>query len=214
MNEQAILEILANRNPNVSKLTMDGQERFQRVMLVLAFIAFIFAVLFFLKSKFLFGLISMGVCFFFIAAGLTISSIKEYLEFKNPVKAYVEEISKALENEYQVQLQLMEFPLSELGEIKILLEHEKSRLQSNMGFLFGAISKIGLFPMSLPYIYAIYEYYTKATVSTWVALLIGFGVGSFLAVLNIEKIIKWHRGSLFVLEKAIRAKLNEQSVEN
>lgn len=119
-----------------------------------------------------------------------------------PVNVYLSMLFKKIEREEKLLNLLVDYPVEEIEKTINKLKYEKGSILSGVGFLLGALEKVGIVPTLI----AFYFSYSKSgdellnsdTSQTILAILVGIYVSVFIA----KHIFDWIEHKIYLLELA------------
>lgn len=156
-----------------------------------------------------------------ICAALSLSVISIYpintayhsrKSLADPVGEYIEGLQLGLEREQKVILDLKDFSVETLIEVKENLEFEIKRLNMGVSIFVGAIEKLGLFPSFIALLYGVTKISDESEFISKV--LVGFTIGLYIGISQGKRIIAWLNLCVFVLGQTIKSKERGVSTSN
>lgn len=206
MDVKEVFSILSNNKENVPYSSFLYETKSEKK----AFTLFIrFGAIFLISSLFspLIALISVAIAIFSLI-GYTIFSFLSSRDFiTNPIKYYVKACHEDLDEIEKLSEQLSHFPYQVLTNAKQHFEFESIRLKNKVSFVVGSISKVGIFPTLIAFLYAVYEYQSKSDYLV-PFLMLGSIVGVYSGTLLIQRIINWQESCIYILEYALNTKFD------
>lgn len=163
-------------------------------------------LIYFEKYRLLGGWLCLVAAILFIAYSL--ASFLWNLRFiLTPTKSYIKDLSKRIETEEALINKLAAEDHEELDSLLKRLEFERQRLTSRIGFIVGAVDKLGI----IPAIIALYLTYAKtmndANLSKVPYPVLGFISGIYVGCFLLKQVIDRFEHMCLVVESAhVRAK--------
>lgn len=144
---------------------------------------------------------------FLLAITLLLSySVASFLgnlrQIASPTKSYMKDLSKRVESEEQIIAKLIDEDASDLESVRKRLEFERERLSARIGFLVGAIDKLGV----IPAVIVLYLTYAKTmndpNLSQIPYPVLGFVSGIYVSCFFVKQIIDRFEHMILVIESA------------
>jgi hypothetical protein len=155
-------------------------------------------------------LILLAIAYLFYMLASFVTNLRFIL---SPVKSYITNLTKKLESEEIVLKRLINENVTDLEAVKIRLEFERNQLNLKVGFLLGAIDKLGIIPAAL----ALYTVYAKAVndklLPKTLEIVFAFFVGLYLGTFVVKHVIDRFSHMIFIIEQAIKDSKRKVKIE-